>query len=559
MFAKKPHSTVEIARLTHPKQIVGVATKAGVNADELELYGNYKAKVNLGVLQRLKQRTDGKLILVSAMTPTKHGEGKTCISIGLTQALGRLKKRVLLCLREPSLGPAFGLKGGGCGGGYAQILPMEDINLHFTGDIHAVTAAHNLLSAIIDNHLAKGNGLKLDPKRIIWRRAIDLCDRSLREIQVGLAEGAVKRREGFDITAASEIMACLALTTGYKDLKERLGKIIIGFTNKGRPVTASELKIVGAMASLLKEAIKPNLVQTLEGQPVFVHMGPFGNIAHGTNSILATQMALKLADYAVIETGFGTDLGLEKFCDVVTRQGRFKPDCAVVVASARALKSQGGAQDEELDKENPEALEAGLANLKRHIENVKKFGIYPVVAVNKFPKDSEKELSRIKEFCKNQGVLAEIADVVAEGGEGGIKLAQAVMMTIQEHPSRFQPLYDADLSIKDKIEKIAKEIYGAEGVVYVGTSEDDITFLTDNGFDELPVNMARTHLSFTDDPKIKGAPEDWRLKVKEVKVSAGAGFLVALTGEMNLMPGMPKVPIAERIELDDSGKISGLF
>ncbi|OGX35691.1 MAG: formate--tetrahydrofolate ligase [Omnitrophica WOR_2 bacterium RIFCSPLOWO2_12_FULL_51_24] len=559
MFAKKPHSTSEIAKLTHPKQIVGVATKAGLNADELELYGNFKAKVTLAVLQRLKQRPDGKLILVTAMTPTKHGEGKTCVSIGLTQALGRLKKRVFLCLREPSLGPALGLKGGGCGGGYAQVLPMEDINLHFTGDIHAITAAHNLLSAIIDNHLAKGNALKLDPKRVIWRRTIDLCDRSLREIQVGMTEGAVKRREGFDITAASEIMACLALTTGYKDLKERLGKIIVGFTNKGRPVTASELKVVGAMAAILKDTIKPNIVQTLEGQPVFVHMGPFGNIAHGTNSVLATQMALKLADYAVVETGFGTDLGFEKFCDVVTRQGKFKPDCAVVVASARALKAHGGATDEDLEKENLDALRNGLPNLERHIENVKKMGIWPVVAINRFPADSENELNEIKEFCRRKGILAEITEVVAKGGEGGEKLAQAVIATMQEHPSKFKPLYDLSLSIKEKIEKIASEIYGAEGVVYVGTSEDDIIFLSENNYDELPVNMARTHLSLTDDPKVKGAPSGWRLKVREVKVSAGAGFLVALTGEINLMPGMPKVPLAERVDIDNDGNITGLF
>ena len=556
---KKPHSTTEIAKLTHPKQILGLAIKAGINGDELDLYGNYKAKVSLGVLQRLKQRPDGKLILVSAMTPTRHGEGKTCISIGLTQALGRLKKRVFLCLREPSLGPAFGMKGGGCGGGYAQILPMEDVNLHFTGDIHAVTAAHNLLSAIIDNHLAKGNELKLDPKRIIWRRAIDLCDRSLRDIQVGLSEGAVRRRDSFDITAASEVMACLALTSGYKDLKERIGRIIIGFTTKGKPVLVSELKIVGAMTALLKDAIKPNLVQTLEGQPVFVHMGPFGNIAHGTNSLLATQLALKLADYAIVETGFGTDLGLEKFCDVVTRQGKLKPDCAVVVATARAIKLHGGLNDEEAGGENLEALESGLSNLKRHIDNVKKFGIWPVVAINKFPSDSDKELNRIREFCRSESVLAEVADVVASGGEGGVRLAEAVLTTLQEHPSKFKPLYGPELPIRDKIDNIAKEIYGAEGVVYVGTSEDDIVFLTESGFDKLPVNMARTHLSFTDDPKVKGAPAGWRLKVREIRVSAGAGFLVALTGELNLMPGMPKTPIAERINVDDEGNITGLF
>ncbi|MFA5094436.1 MAG: formate--tetrahydrofolate ligase [Candidatus Omnitrophota bacterium] len=559
MFAKKPHSTSEIARLTHPKQIVGVATKAGLNADELELYGNYKAKVVLGVLQRLKARPDGKLVLVTAITPTRHGEGKTCVSIGLTQALGRLKKRVILCLREPSLGPALGLKGGGCGGGYAQVLPMEDINLHFTGDIHAVTSAHNLLSAAIDNHISRGNELKFDPKKILWRRAIDLCDKSLREIQVGAAEGAVKRRDGFDITAASEVMACLALTTGYKDLKERLGRMIVGFTSKGKPVTASELKVVGAMAAILKDAIKPNIAQTLESQPAFIHMGPFGNIAHGTNSVLATQMALKLADYAVIETGFGTDLGFEKFCDVVTRQGKFKPDCAVVVVSARALKSHGGMADGELDKEDLVSLNNGLCNLERHLENVKRFGIWPVVAINRFPADTDNELNRIKESCRSKGVLAEITEVVAKGGEGGEKLAQAVISTMQEHPSKFKPLYELSLSIKEKIEKIALEVYGAEGVVYVGSSEDDITFLTENGYDELPVNMAKTHLSFTDDPKQKGAPSGWRLKVKEVKVSAGAGFLVALTGEMNLMPGMPKVPLAERVDIDDDGNISGLF
>ncbi len=559
MFIKRPHSTVEIARLTHPKQILEVATKAGIRGDELELYGNYKAKVSLGVLERLKERRNGKLILVSTITPTRSGEGKTCVSIGLTQALGHLKKRVFLCLREPSLGPAFGLKGGGCGGGYSQVIPMEDINLHFTGDIHAITAAHNLLAATIDNHLAKGNELKLDSKNIIWRRAIDLCDRSLRDIQIGLSEGAVKRRSGFDITAASEIMACLALAMGHKDLKERLGKIIVGFTNKGKPIAAYDLKILGAMAALLKDAIRPNLVQTLEGQPAFVHMGPFGNIAHGTNSILATQMALKLADYVVTETGFGTDLGFEKFCDVVARQGKFKPDCVVVVVTAKALKSHGGLKDEELDKENLGAIEAGFGNLQRHIENVKKFGLWPVVAINRFPNDSDKELNKIKEFCKTQNVLAEVADVVAKGGEGGIKLAEAMLATLQEHPSKFKTLYELGIPIKEKIEKIAKEIYGAEGVVYVGVSEDDIRFLTELGYDKLPVNMARTHLSFTDDPKVKGAPSGWRLKVREVRVSAGAGFLVALTGELNLMPGMPKAPVAERIDLDDEGRISGLF
>ncbi len=559
MFIKKPHSTSEIAWLTHPKQILEVATKAGIRADELELYGNYKAKVSLGILERLKARRNGKLILISTITPTKSGEGKTCIAIGLTQALGRLKKRVSLCLREPSLGPAFGLKGGGCGGGYSQVLPMEDINLHFTGDIHAVTAAHNLLSAIIDNHLAKGNELKLDSKRIIWRRAIDLCDRSLRDIQVGLSEGAIKRRSSFDITAASEIMACLALATGYKDLKEKLSNILVGFTNKGKPVTASDLRIVGAMLALLKDAVKPNLVQTLEGQPAFVHMGPFGNIAHGTNSILATQMALKLADYVVTETGFGTDLGLEKFCDVVAREGKFKPDCVVLVVTAKALKAHGGLKDEELEVENLGALEAGFENLQRHLENVKRFGLWPVVAINKFPNDSEKELDKIKEFCKANKISSEITDVVAKGGEGGIKLAEAMLATLQEHPSKFKSLYESELPIKEKIEKIAKEIYGAEGVVYVGASEDDIRTLTELGFEKLPVNMARTHLSLTDDPKIKGAPTGWRLKVREVRVSAGAGFLVALTGELNLMPGMPNAPKALRIDLDDEGRISGLF
>lgn len=559
MFTKKPHSTTEIARLTHPKQILEVATKAGIRGDELELYGNYKAKVSLNVLERLSKRPNGKLILISTITPTKSGEGKTCISIGLTQALGRLKKRVFLCLREPSLGPALGLKGGGCGGGYSQVMPMEEINLHFTGDIHAITSAHNLLSAIIDNRLVKGNELKLDPKRIIWRRAIDLCDRSLRDIEVGLSEGAVRRRSGFDITAASEIMACAALTTGYKDLKERLGKIIVGFTDKGKPITAYDLKVVGAVAAILREVVRPNLVQTLEGQPAFVHMGPFGNIAHGTNSILATQMALKLADYVVTETGFGTDLGLEKFCNVVTRQGQFKPDCVVVVVTAKALKTHGGLKEEELDKEDLGALESGFANLLRHIENVKKFGLWPVVAINRFPNDFGGELDKIKEFCKAQKVLAEVTDVVAKGGEGAVKLAEAMLATLQEHAAKFKPLYELELPIKEKIEKIAKEIYGAEGVVYVGASEDDIRFLTELGFDKFPVNMARTHLSFTDDPKIKGAPSGWRLKVREVRVSAGAGFLVALTGDLNLMPGMPKTPVAERIDLDDEGRISGLF
>ncbi len=554
-------SSIEIAQKAKPLQITEIARKIGLRSDEMELYGSYKAKVRLSTYERLRERHDGHLINVTAITPTNAGEGKTCTSIGLTQALGKLKKRVMLCLREPSLGPVFGIKGGACGGGYAQVLPMEDINLHFTGDIHAVGAAHNLLAAIVDNHVIKGNSLKIDPQKILWRRVMDISDRQLRKVIIGVDNGKqyLRRESGFDITVASEVMAILALAGDVKDLKERLSRIVVAYTKDDKPITAKDLKVTGSMALLLKDAIKPNLVQTLEGQPVFVHTGPFANIAHGNNSIIATTMALKLADYVVTESGFGADLGTEKFFDIVCRQAKLKPDAVVLVVSTKALKLHGGLGVAEINKENQEALIKGLPNLDRHIENIKKFGVQPIVSINKFINDCATELSLIKEHCHHLGVTAVICEGVLKGGAGAIELAQTVIKTIQTQPSNFKPLYELELSIKEKINVIAVKIYGADGVEYIGSAEEDIKRLTKQGFDKLPINMARTQLSFTHDPKIKGAPKNWKLIVREVRVSAGAGFVVAVTGEMMLMPGLPKVPAAERIDISEDGKIIGLF
>ena len=554
-------SSIEIAQRAKPLQITEIARKIGLRSDEIELYGNYKAKVKLSISERIKDRPNGHLINVTAITPTNAGEGKTCTSIGLTQALGKLKKKAMLCLREPSLGPVFGIKGGACGGGYAQILPMEDINLHFTGDIHAVGAAHNLLAAIVDNHLIKGNALKIDPKKIVWRRVMDISDRQLRKVIIGVDGGEqyLRRQTGFDITVASEVMAILALCRDMEDLKERLSRVVVAYTKDDRVVTAKDLKVVGSMALLLKDAIKPNLVQTLEGQPVFVHTGPFANIAHGNNSIIATSMALKLADYVVTESGFGADLGTEKFFNIVCRQANLKPEVVVLVASTKALKLHGGLREDEINKENQAAMIKGLPNLDRHIENIKKFGVAPIVAINKFLNDAPAELSLIKEHCNRLGVTAVVCEGVLEGGQGAVELAQEVVKTIQAHPSQFAPLYDLEQPIKEKIAAIATKIYGADDVEYIGSAEEDIKRLTKQGFDKLPINMARTQLSFTHDPKIKGAPTGWKLSVREVKVSAGAGFLVPITGEMMLMPGLPKVPAAERIDIAEDGKIIGLF
>lgn len=555
-------SDIEIVQKVKPRPIIEIAHKIGLKDNEYELYGNFKAKISLDVFKRVKGRKDGRLIFVTAITPTPAGEGKTCTAIGLTQAFGKLGKNVILCLREPSLGPVFGIKGGAAGGGYAQVLPMEDVNLHFTGDIHAVGVAHNLLAAVIDNHVLKGNELGIDPLRITWRRVIDISDRMLRNIIIGLGgkTHGYPRETGFDITVSSEVMAILALAKDIKDLKKRLGNIIIGYKYNGSPAFAKELKVVGAMALLLKDAIKPNLIQTLEGQPVFMHAGPFANVAHGNNSLIATTMALKLADYVITEGGFGADLGMEKFFHIVCRQAKIKPDVVVLVASVRALKYHGGLEIKDLRKENMEALKKGLANLMRHVQNIRKFGIEPVVCINRFFSDKEKELETIRIYCEEElKVKAIVSEVVAKGGSGGIDLAEAVLATMRTHKPRFQYLYALDSGIKEKIEILAKKIYGADGVNYSKKAEKEIECLEKLGFGRLPINMARTQLSFTDDPRIKGAPVGWRLNVRDIFVSAGAGFIVPVTGEMMLMPGLPKHPACENIDIKDNGKIVGLF
>ena len=552
---------IEIAQRAKMRPIAEIAHSAGLTEEDYEPYGRYKAKVHLDLYERLKDRPDGKLIYVTAITPTPAGEGKTCTAVGLTQALGRLGKRVFLCLREPSLGPTFGVKGGAAGGGYAQVVPMDEINLHFTGDIHAVGAAHNLLAAMIDNHLYHGNELGIDPKRILWRRVMDLSDRALRRIAIGLdgkGDGAA-RETGFDITAASEVMAILCLAAGLEDLKERLGRILVAHTYGGAPVHARDLKAVGAMALLLKDALRPNLVQTLEGQPAFVHGGPFANIAHGNNSIIATRTALKLADYVVTEGGFGSDLGAEKFFDIVSGQAGIAPSAAVLVVSARALKSHGGLARDELGREDLAALRRGFANLDKHLANLREvYGLNAVVAVNRFPSDTETELAAIVSHCDELGVPAAVSEVVARGGEGGLALAEAVLAALAR-PNRFRPLYDASLGIKEKLHLIATRVYGADGVDYTPEAEEGLAVLSALGYDRLPVCVAKTQMSLSDDPEKKGAPTGWRLRVRELRVSAGAGFVVALAGKILTMPGLPKNPAAERIDLLADGRIVGLF
>ncbi len=553
-------SNIEIAQKAKLIQIPEIARLAGIRQDELELYGSYKAKIKLDIFKRVGTRANGKLINVTAITPTKAGEGKTCTAIGLTQALGKIKKNAILCLREPSLGPVFGIKGGATGAGFSQVLPMADINLHFTGDIHAVGAAHNLLAAVMDNHIYFGNELGIDLDRIVWRRAIDISDRQLRYIQCGLGgrtHGFV-HNSGFDITVSSEVMAILALANNFGDLKKRLSRIIVAYTKDGKPVTAGDLKASGSMAVLLKDALKPNLIQTLEGQPVFMHAGPFANIAHGNNSVIATILALKLANYVITESGFGADLGMEKFFDIVCCQANLRPDAVILVVSAKALKIHGGQDEDKLDKENLKTMERGFKNMDRHLQNIAKFGVPAVVAINKFPNDSEDELRAIKRHCEAQGVRAVVSEVVAKGGEGGKELAEAVLKVIQERSSCFKPLYELKLPLKKKIEIIACELYGARKIEYSKEAEEELARLTDLGFGNLPINMARTHLSLTDDPKVKGAPTGWTLRVREIRISAGAGFVVPVTGEMMLMPGLPRHPLAEKIDIAEDGKIIGL-
>ena len=559
----KVPSDIEIAQAAKMEPITKIAESIGLSEDDLELFGKYKAKISYDVWDRIKNNPDGKLILATAITPTPAGEGKSTTSVGLGQALSaHLGKKAMIALREPSLGPCFGVKGGAAGGGYSQIVPMEDINLHFTGDIHAITTAHNLLSAMIDNHIIKGNELDIDVNSVTWRRVVDLNDRALRDIIVGLggAANGVPRESGFDITVASEIMAILCLANDIDDLKERFSKIIVAYSHKGEPVTAGDIKAQGAMAALMKDALKPNLVQTLENTPAFVHGGPFANIAHGCNTVMATKMALKLTDYVVTEAGFGAELGAEKFFDIKCRFAGLKPDAVVLVATVRALKMHGGAELDQLKEENLDAVEKGLENLGKHIENLESFGVPVVVAVNKFITDSEAEVKMVKEYAESKDSIAVYSDVWEHGGKGGVELGEAVIEAIENKPSNFKPLYETEgTSIKDKIETIATKIYGADGVDYLPKAEADIANYTKQGFDSMPICMAKTQASISDDPSLRGAPKGWRLTVREVRLNAGAGFLVSINGAIMTMPGLPKVPAAEAIDVDNEGKISGLF
>ena len=554
-------SDIEIAQSAKLKPIKDIAASIGLTEDDLEYYGKYKAKVSLDVYKRLADRPNGKLIYTTAITATPAGEGKTCTAVGITQALGKLGKKVMFCLREPSLGPTFGVKGGAAGGGYSQVVPMEDINLHFTGDIHAVGAAHNLLAAVLENHIFKGNKLGIDPKQVLWRRVMDMNDRQLRNIVVGLGGkgDGFTMQSGFDITVASEVMAILCLAQDIDDLKERLGRMLVAYNYDGGPVFARDLNVHGAMTVLLKDAIKPNLVQTLEGQPGFVHGGPFANIAHGNNSIIATRTALKLADYVVTEGGFAADLGAEKRFDIVHGYTGLKPDVAVIFASVRALNMHGCVPREKVAETNLEALEKGLANLDKHIANVKKFGVPIVVAINRFPTDAPEELELVHKHCAQAGVRSAISEVVAKGGEGGVELAETILDVLEKEPANFKPLYDWNLSIKEKIEILAKEIYGADGVSYTNRAERDIASYTELGFGGLPLCMAKTQHSLSDDPTKKGAPTGWTLTIREVRASLGAGFLVPLTGEMMTMPGLPTKPAAEQVDILPDGHIVGLF
>ncbi len=551
---------IEIAQATEMWPITKIAEMAGVDDKYLEQYGKYKAKVDYNILNEVK-RPDGKLVLVTAINPTPAGEGKTTTTVGLADGMKKLGKNVLVALREPSLGPVFGVKGGAAGGGYAQVVPMEDINLHFTGDFHAIGAANNLLAAMLDNHIYQGNALGIDPRQITWRRCVDMNDRQLRFVVDGLGGkvNGTPREDGYDITVASEIMAVLCLASDITDLKARLARLVVGYTYAGKPVTAGDLNAQGAMAALLKDALKPNLVQTLEHTPAFVHGGPFANIAHGCNSVTATKIALKLGDYAITEAGFGADLGAEKFLDIKCRMAGLKPSCVVLVATARALKYNGGVPKAETGKENLEALEKGLPNLLQHVENITTVYKLPcVVAINRFPTDTEAELKLIETKCKELGVNVALSEVWGKGGEGGIELAKEVVR-LCEQPNDFSFAYELDCSIKEKIEAIAKKIYHADGVTFTANAEKQIKTLTDLGYDHMPICMAKTQYSFSDDQTKLGAPRGFTITVRNVKVSAGAGFLVALTGEIMTMPGLPKVPAAERIDVDENGKISGLF
>lgn len=555
-------SDIEIAQQAKMRRISTVAAELGLGEEEYEPYGHYKAKVALTALEKRGSIPDGKLIYVTAITPTPAGEGKTCTAVGLTQALGRLGKKAAVALREPSLGPTFGVKGGAAGGGYAQVLPMDEINLHFTGDLHAVTAAHNLLAAVIENHLHHGNELGIDPKRVLWKRVLDISDRQLRQVIVGVGDksNGVMRESGFEITAASEIMAILCLATDLNDLKQRLGSILVAYTYQKTPVFVRDLGVVGALAVLLKEAIKPNLVQTLEGQPAFIHGGPFANIAHGNNSILATKLALKLADYVVTEGGFASDLGAEKFFDLVAPRYGLKPAVAVLVASVRALKNHGGVAMEQITVPDPAAVERGLGNLAKHLSNLRDvFGLPVVVALNKFPTDDPQELAVVLDYCRGQGVPAAVSEVVANGGAGGIALAQQVLATLENVENRFAPLYGSDTPLEEKIKLLATKVYGADGVNYTPEARKAMAEIKELGFDHLPVCMAKTQMSLSDNPRLKGAPQGWELTVRDLKLSTGAGFIVVLAGNILTMPGLPKTPAAQKVDLLPDGRIVGLF
>lgn len=554
-------SDIEIAQKAHMLPITEVAAKLGIGEEDIELYGRYKAKLSMDLIKRVQDKPDGKLILVTAITPTPAGEGKSTTTVGLAQGLAKIGQKVIVALREPSLGPCMGIKGGAAGGGYSQVVPMEDINLHFTGDFHAITSAHMLLAAMLDNHIQQGNALNIDPRRIVWKRVVDMNDRELRNIVVGLGGKAhgVPRQDGFDITVASEVMAILCLATGLHDLKERLSKIIVAYDYSGNPITAGMLKAQGAMAALLKDAVKPNLVQTLENVPAIIHGGPFANIAHGCNSVMATKTALKLADYTITEAGFGADLGAEKFFDIKCRYAGLKPDAVVLVATVRALKMHGGVPKTDLATPDVEAVKRGLVNLEKHIENIKQYGLPLVVAINAFAQDTPEELDAIRSHCAAHGVNVALSEVFAKGGEGGIELAKEVVALATNGKADFKLLYGEELSLKEKIETIAKKIYGAVGVNYTKEANNALKDFEKMGYGHLPVCMAKTQYSFSDDPALLGRPEGFEITIKNCRIAAGAGFVVVLTGDIMTMPGLPKVPAAEKIDVSDDGVISGLF
>ena len=552
---------IEIAQQAEMKNIKEVAAKLDIKEDDIEMYGKYKAKLSDELIASVQKNENGKLILVTAINPTPAGEGKTTITVGLGEAMGRLNKKAVIALREPSLGPCFGIKGGAAGGGYAQVVPMEDLNLHFTGDFHAITSANNLLAAMMDNHIHQGNALGIDVNRIVFKRCMDMNDRALRHTVIGLGKrvDGVPREDGFVITVASEIMAILCLAADFNDLKERLGRIIVAYNYQNEPVTAKDLKAVGAMAALLKDAIKPNMIQTLEHTPALVHGGPFANIAHGCNSVIATKTALKLADYVITEAGFGADLGAEKFFDIKCRMAGLKPDAVVLVATIRALKYNGGVPKDELSAENLDALKAGIVNLEKHIENLHKFGVPVVVTLNSFVTDTKAETDFVEQFCKERGCEFALSEVWEKGGEGGIDLANKVLETIEHKESNFKVLYDDSLSLKEKIETVAKEIYGADGVTYSPAAERELKRITDLGMGDFPVCMAKTQYSLSDDAKKLGRPSGFKINVREVYASAGAGFVVAVNGSIMTMPGLSKKPAAYGIDVDDNGVITGLF